>query len=109
MIPMIPWWMGSVLASVCAVGVEWVNRSWGYRSFDEALPRTILPILLLQYGLFCSWNASPSLMLSWAVFFCTNVVLRVVVSYYIGEPMNGMLWLGAGLMVLGTVAIKFAR
>lgn len=109
MIPSIVWWLGSVIASVCAVVLEAINRSGGYASFDQAILRTFPIILLLQYGLYCSFHGSPSLLMSWAVFNFTNIILRTGMSFYLGEPLNGLTWLGVALITAGVTAIRLAK
>ena len=96
------WILHSVLANLCIMGIEYVYRVKSFPDFSSALPYMLVPILIAQYSLFYLFREAPSYLLAWAVFFLGNGIIRVAVSVYLGEPMNGQIV--AGLLLIGAGA-----
>jgi len=100
------WIAYSVLANVGIVFMENVYRRGVYTDFWSALPYIIVPILIVQYGLFNSFRDAPSLFMAWAVLTVVNTLFRVANNWYIGEPFTFAIIAGVSLMLVGAFLIK---
>lgn len=101
-----PWLLWLLLANVAIAFVEWSYRVARYSTFLDALPYTIIPILIGQIGLFHGFRGASSLFVAAAVFTLCNVLLRVFVTYYIGETLNIANWCGVVLLVVAVLLLK---
>lgn len=86
--------------------LEYVYRSARYGGFFESLPYITLPVLVSQMGLFYCFRDAPSLFFAGAVFTLSNVILRIVNTYLLGEHLSPINWFGVALLVIATVLIK---
>lgn len=94
------------LANAGIFWLEYVYRNGTYNSFMQALPFTLLPMILGQVGLFYGFRTAPNLLLAGAVFTVVNVSLRLVNSYRLGEYLNGYNWAGVVLLLIATILLK---
>ncbi|MEE8551570.1 MAG: hypothetical protein V3T08_09995 [Gemmatimonadota bacterium] len=110
MIPVPPWWVASIIASLTIAVIEYLNRAGGYATFGEALLRTGPFIIVAQFGLFYAWRDAPSFMFAWAFFVTSNMVVRLAsVHFAVGEPLSWMTMLGVSLVFGGIYLIKVAQ
>lgn len=95
------WWMWSIVANFMIVLVEAVNRTATVGPL-ETLPKTFLPIALMQIALFYAWQGAPSLMMAWAFLTVGSAVLRVLtVRFVVGEPVGLLVVAGVMVMIAG--------
>jgi len=102
------WILYSVIANVGIVVMENIYRRGLFADFFTALPYIIIPILIVQYGLFNSFRDAPSLYMAWAVLTLVNTLFRVGNNLYIGEPFTASIIIGVVMMLAGTFLIKGA-
>lgn len=96
------WWMWGFAANLAIAGVEYMNRSGGYKSFLDAIPHTFVPILIAQIALFYCWRDAPRMLLAWALFTGGNCVLRVLSTWWmVGEPINWTVMAGVAMVLAG--------
>lgn len=101
------WWASGMLANLCIMIVESVNRSNTYGSFAGTIPYTITFILLAQWGLYHSWSTAPTMMMAWAFFTCGNSAMRLVSNQYVvREPLDWRQVVLVGMMVGCAFLIK---
>lgn len=104
-----PWWVASLLANICIMGVEYFNHAGGYGSWMRTLPRTGPLILVAQWGLYRAFSESPNWMMAWAVFTLGNAVMRVAANAVLAGNQIGS-WLhvltGVAVMMLGSLVLK---
>ena len=99
----LPW---LVLASVSATGVEYTYMAASFSSFLEAVPYLCIPIVCVQLGLFYGFRSAPSLFLASSVFTLFCVILRVGSSYYLGESLSWINWIGVVLLAVSVTLLK---
>jgi hypothetical protein len=100
------WLAWIALSNVGIFWLEYCYRIGKYDSFIHALPYIVIPMMMGQVGLFYGFRAAPNLLLAGATFTLINVVLRVVNSYMLNEPLNWYNWSGVALLIVATVLIK---
>ncbi len=100
------WAMYLVLANCAIAVVEYIYRTAQFHSFWIALPYIAIPILIGQYGLFHGFVLAPSLFVASGVFTCINILFRIGVTYYIGEHLNLINWLGVLLLFTSVILLK---
>ena len=100
------WFLWIVLSNTAIAIIEYIYRTSRYKSFIEAFPYIIIPILIGQVGLFYGFRSAPNLLFAGAVFTVINVSIRICTSTYIGESLNMYNWCGAILLVAATVLLK---
>ncbi len=103
---LLPWWAWSVVSNFAILFVEFQYRKGGFASYFDALPVIILPILVLQCGLFYTFRDAPSYMLGWAVYFVGSALLRFVTAALVGEPASLTTVCGVMLIALGAYVVK---
>lgn len=104
-----PWWLAALLANLCIMRVEAVNRG-ATGQFWETLPYTAPFILLGQVGLFYCWKDAPTFLTAWVCFTSGNLALRLLSTYLIvGEPLSIQTWLGTALVFAGALTVASAR
>ena len=103
---LIPWWVASLVANVCIVRIEFINRTVD-GNFLDVLPQTWWMIAIAQWGLFNSWNGAHSMMIAWAGFTAMNNVMRLAsVQWAVGEPPSLLTAVGSAGMFLCAYLIK---
>ena len=102
------WIIWSVLASVMAIFIEYSYRN-KFDSFLESLPYLIIPIIILQFGIFKLFNGTPHWLLGWSIFFFVNAVGRVAVSYWSGEQLNFIIISGIVVVAIGALIISLGK
>ena len=100
------WLLWLVLASVSATGVEYTYRAASFYSFLSAVPYLCIPIICVQIGLFYGFRSSPSLFLASSVFTLFCVIMRVVSSYYLGEQLSVINWIGVLFLLASVILLK---
>lgn len=104
-----PWWMASILANVCIMGVEYFNHAGQYGSWLRTLPRTGPLILVAQWGLYHAFSHSPNWLMAWAVFTVGNAVLRVGANAWLAGNQIASWWhviIGVAVMLTGSLVMK---
>jgi hypothetical protein len=100
------WLLWLLLASISATGVEYSYRVAAFESFQAAIPYLCIPILFVQLGLFYGFRAAPSLFLASSVFTFMCVIMRVGSSYYIGEHLSVVNWIGVLFLLVSVILLK---
>lgn len=108
-----PWWGWSLVCNFCAVTVECMNHGAGQGSnWLQVLPKTVWPIILLQFALYKAWSGGDNIMVVWAVFLLGNAIVRVLAVRFLFLEEIGSWWLiafGTALMVAGSYAINLGK
>lgn len=108
-----PWWAWSIICNFCAVTIECMNHGAGKgSSWIEVLPKTLWPIILLQFALYKAWSHGEHILVVWAVFLLGNAVMRVLAVKFLFHQEVGSWWLitlGASLLVAGSYAINMGK
>ena len=100
-----PWFLPLLLASACIQFVEFTNRRAD--TWSSALPVTLIPIVISQWGLYYGWRHAPAMLTAWAVFTLTNAMLRAfVTSWAVGEHFTYLTPLGIAVMFAGQVLVR---
>ena len=105
---MIPWWVALLLSGACAVFVEYTNRN-APGGWLTVLPYTIVPFLLLQYGLFIGFKGAPHWLVGWTTWAIGCAMLRLVAVHFLADQEVDnwrLVVLGTSLMVSGSFVIK---
>jgi len=97
-------WLG--MSNIGISVIEYVYRTSRFETFFAALPYIIVPILLSQWGLYNGFAKCESLILAGATFTAINLILRIIVSYYIGEHLNCYNFVGLLLFFISLLLIK---
>ncbi len=104
---MMPWWVASIMANVAIIWIEYMNRG-AANGWLSVLPKTALPILIAQWGLFQAWNGAPHWMTAWLVFYLGSSALRIgsvaATTQEIGSWPH--IILGIALLAGGSIAVK---
>jgi hypothetical protein len=99
-----PWWLPLVVSSCCIQFVEYTNRR--AESWQAALPVTIVPIIISQWGLFYGWRYAPAMLTAWAMFTLTNSILRIGSSVVLGENFSYLTPVGVAVMFAGATLVR---
>jgi len=97
-------WLG--MSNLAIAFIEYTYRAGNYQTFISALPYIIIPILIGQLGLFNGFAKADNLMLAGALFSLINIVFRIGVTYYLGEELNLVNWLGVVLLIGSVILLK---
>ena len=102
------WILPSILASMAAVGLEYVYRARWFDSYWQGW-WALLPFgILIQCSLFYSYRDAPRLLVAWSTFFAINAVLRVgVSSLVLQETLTPLTVLALVLIVGGAVLMRW--
>ena len=103
-----PWYAASLVANVCIILVEFINRG-AVGNFWQTLPYTGLPILVAQWCLFTSWSGAPHWMAAWVMFVIGNSIMRVVaVHAFAGHEVGSWWFTTGGILVIlcGSLLVK---
>lgn len=104
-----PWWSWALVANLCIIATEYVNRH-ATGSWFSVIHKTGPLIVVAQFGLFCVWKGAPSWYVAWIVFTLGNSVTRalfVASTSSAGEIGNWYRVLaGVGVMLAGSLVIK---
>lgn len=103
-----PWYAAAVVSSLCIMVVEYVNRHTD-GGFIDALPYTVVPIVLAQWCLFHAWSGAPHWLTAWAVFAVGSSMMRVVaVHLFAGHEVSSWPFITAGItvMLVGSQLVK---
>jgi hypothetical protein len=103
----IPWWVASLISNVAIIFTEYQNRTVEGNWLD-ALPITIVPIVVAQWCLFHSFNGAPHWMIAWATFTVANSIIRVAAVYFYGGEVDSIshVILGCVVMIGGAFLMK---
>jgi hypothetical protein len=99
-----PWWLPLIVANAGIQYVEYTNRR--SETWQAALPQTLLPIIISQWGLFYGWRHAPSLLTAWAFYTLGNSMARCVTSFLLGEHFSYLTPLGIGVMFAGSTLVR---
>ena len=103
------WWI--LLSNVAIFIIEYIYRKGLFSNFWEALPFTIIPILLGQLGLFYGFRVGglKTLVLAGAVFTLINAIMRVGNSVILGEKLGFLSFVGLFIIIAGSIAISLDK
>jgi hypothetical protein len=108
-----PWWIWTLVCNLCAVTIECMNHGAGHgATWISVLPKTIWPIVLLQYALYRAWSEGEHILVVWAIFMAGNAVMRVLAVRFFFMEEIGSWWLvglGTTLLVAGSYAINLGK
>lgn len=100
------WWLSAALACICIQFVEVANAQ-ATGGWLAVLPRTLVPIVVAQWGLFYTWKNAPNLMTAWALFTLLNSVSRLAASWLaVGQTFDWRTPLGVAVMIGGGQLVK---
>ena len=107
MLSFLPWWVASIISNIAIIFTEYVNGATEGTWLD-ALPKTILPIILAQFCLFVSFNGAPHWLAAWAFFTVGNSLMRVGAVYFFGGSIGSWphILLGITIMIGGAFLLK---
>lgn len=100
------WIVFSFSSNVFASWLEYVYRSQAFPTFWLALPKIIIPVVLLQFCIFYSFRLAPNLMLAGAMFTLTNLLIRVAVMYKVGDVVDWRTYVTV-IFMISAVLIQF--
>lgn len=103
-----PWYLASLLANLCIIVVEYINRET-VGGFSQALLRTFPFIFVAQWCLFTAWNGAPHWLTAWVVFAIGNSLMRVL-TVHVSAGHEVTSWplaaLGIGGMLASALVVK---
>jgi hypothetical protein len=103
---MLPWWATITLSSICIQYVELENHQ-ALGGWTSVLPKTFVPIVLSQWGLFVGWRDAPSLLTAWSYFTLVNTILRLGISWFVaGQHFDWRTPLGVAAIIAGGQLVK---
>lgn len=100
------WILWILLSNTAIMWLEWIYRSAQYTSFWSALPYTIVPIFVGQFGLFYGFKFAPSLLIAGTTFAIVNASLRMVNTKILGETIVVYTWVGLMFLVAASILFK---
>jgi drug/metabolite transporter (DMT)-like permease len=101
------WTLYLLIANVGVAFTEYSYRGGKYATFLDALPVIALPTLVTQWALYNGFKGATSLFVAGAVFSLINVAFRVVNTYWLGESINWVNWVGIVFLVSATILLKW--
>lgn len=105
-----PWWSAGIIANICIMWVEYLNRTGNYGSFLATLPYTVVFIAVAQWGLYYSWASAPTMLSAWCTFTIGNSVFRVISGkFLIHETISWYHIAGIAVMFGGAMLIKIGK
>lgn len=106
----IPWWGWTLIANASITAVEFLNRTRGWSSPLEALPKTLPLIVIAQVGIFAGWRYAPSLMVAWATFFVGNTLMRLASAHFlVGEEVSSGQLASVLLICCGAAGVHYFK
>ena len=107
-IPVVPWWLASLVANFFIFKIEALNRMSTSSFTMQFFGTTWWMVLIAQWGLYVAWRTAPSMMLAWAWFTSMNLVLRLISTHFVvGEPMAMTAWIGTSMIFGGMLVMKW--
>lgn len=86
-------------ANILAAVLEYIYRTQAFANFWVALPKLIIPIVLIQFCFFYSLRLAPSMMIAGVTFSVTNLVFRTITMYKAGDVVDWRVGVAVFLML----------
>ena len=101
------WFLWIALSNIGVFALEYVYRSGRWESFWAAFPYIVVPVLVVQFGIFYGFKQAPSLILAGAAFGMLGILLRIFNAFLLGEQFTFGLQLAVFFSVVAVLAGKY--
>ena len=102
------WLIPSLVASVAAVGLEYIYRARWFDSYWQGIWLILPAGIVIQTMLFYSYRDAPKLLVAWSMFFAVNAGARFLISTVaLHEAPTPWTILALALIVAGSFLIRW--